>query len=411
LPLLSLFYFLLFFTFSLPFNSPDFFPAFFSPFLFLSFRETISEEPQLATQNDKKQGTPSTKQNLTSTKQKEEKVVPEVAKKKPRRKGNAKQKKISVNLETQQNEQRIAGEKKLRNEEVDLKEERPKKRARVSVTNKQNEVEKPLREKEIKVATPNKSTPEKVKSTSPCSSVANLPFQQAERSATPPMKENKSASPAKKTPIEKQNNNKALQQRTPTSAEETNFVVPTSCVKNMDVKKQLSKKPITPAISPCTFSLACFICFIYLSILDSKINRNKQVNMISPQKSVNFSDVSVRFHNRRHGGSGGIPSRGGFPLGLDWTFESEIKSPIAVYEKKRIADGKGDDFEPVPEVERKRLLEAFDDRPAMARMVSYMNKKEELEEMRKERKDVGCNCRLKTEGKTADKYFCFFPFL
>ena len=64
-----------------------------------------------------------------------------------------------------------------------------------------------------------------------------------------------------------------------------------------------------------------------------------------------------------------------------------------------------DDFEPLSEEQRKELLEASDERPVMARIASYLGKKEELKETRTNRRTtVGCNCALSTEGKSKEKY-------
>ena len=156
---------------------------------------------------------------------------------------------------------------------------------------------------------------------------------------------------------------------------------PKSGVRKMDLKQQLAKKPIATAMSP-RFILFYFVLFTFLfsSFISSfcghvlipffaldlcicifvvlSQNSIQFIFIITSifaklhsflfttegkheKKRVNFKEVQIRFHNRRHDGSGGVPSSGGYPLGLDWSVSQELRSPLSLYEKKRSAERKG----------------------------------------------------------------------
>jgi hypothetical protein len=67
-------------------------------------------------------------------------------------------------------------------------------------------------------------------------------------------------------------------------------------------------------------------------------------------KNVEWKEVEVRHYNRCHGGSAGVPTKGIFPLGLDWAYDSRkvLKKSVTDYEKHR-RNSVGEDFHRIPE--------------------------------------------------------------
>lgn len=86
---------------------------------------------------------------------------------------------------------------------------------------------------------------------------------------------------------------------------------------------------------------------------------------------------------RLHAGGCGVPSEGGYPLGLDWEYdpESSGKQPLAVYEKQK---KNSDDLRRVPEQVRKELLESCPS-PTVVRKEDIKQLKSELVHIRRSR--------------------------
>lgn len=78
------------------------------------------------------------------------------------------------------------------------------------------------------------------------------------------------------------------------------------------------------------------------------------------KKSVSFSPMAeVREYSRQYNGSGGVPYRGGYPLGLGDTY-IEKKEPLVSAKMKLAQERSGHMFMPLTEKERKKLLRQCD---------------------------------------------------
>lgn len=78
------------------------------------------------------------------------------------------------------------------------------------------------------------------------------------------------------------------------------------------------------------------------------------------ERSVRFSPVAdVREYSRQINGSGGVPYRGGYPLGLGPTYV-EKKEPIISAKMKMDQMRSGHIFMPLTEKQRKKLLRQYD---------------------------------------------------
>jgi len=112
------------------------------------------------------------------------------------------------------------------------------------------------------------------------------------------------------------------------------------------------------------------------------------------RKSVGFNDVEVREYERRHGGGGGVPYNGAYPLGLGWTVAATHKEQLQDFERRRSGVRHASEALPrVDEHHRKMLLESADQRPALERAASYVAVRRELQSLRDARDAVGCGCR------------------
>ena len=60
--------------------------------------------------------------------------------------------------------------------------------------------------------------------------------------------------------------------------------------------------------------------------LDQKNNKKTKT-----KKQVVFSKVILRNYERVHNGSLGVPSKGGFPLGLGWEYNEQVEVSIDNY--------------------------------------------------------------------------------
>eukprot|EP00026_Physarum_polycephalum_P010177 Phypoly_transcript_10329.p1 GENE.Phypoly_transcript_10329~~Phypoly_transcript_10329.p1 ORF type:complete len:344 (+),score=45.63 Phypoly_transcript_10329:125-1156(+) len=115
----------------------------------------------------------------------------------------------------------------------------------------------------------------------------------------------------------------------------------------------------------------------------------------SAKSKLKFAGVEVRQYERRHGGGGGVPHNGGYPLGLDWEYDKEhvLQRGLTDYEEMRKEERhtKGN-IPAVSEKERQELLLQADNRTSVERASSFTKQKSDLDKLRKIRKDIGCHC-------------------
>lgn len=78
------------------------------------------------------------------------------------------------------------------------------------------------------------------------------------------------------------------------------------------------------------------------------------------KRSVSFSPMTdVREYTRQYNGSGGVPYRGGYPLGLGASYV-EKKEPLVSAKMKMAQIRSGHMFMPLTEKERKKVLRQSD---------------------------------------------------
>ena len=109
---------------------------------------------------------------------------------------------------------------------------------------------------------------------------------------------------------------------------------------------------------------------------------------------VNFKEVEVRQYNRCHAGSLGVPTRGGYPLGLDWAYDenSTTRTPVTDYEKFRRRSG--DDFNRISETDRRKLLyDEINDETDTSLLQEQLKECNEIKHIRKSRTKIGCMCK------------------
>jgi hypothetical protein len=115
----------------------------------------------------------------------------------------------------------------------------------------------------------------------------------------------------------------------------------------------------------------------------------------SPRRrlSVGFKAVEIREYERLHGGSGGVPYVGAYPLGLGWQVAAERRDSLSNFESERSSQRhRSDDLPRIEESERRKLLEKHDARPRLERAASYVAQRRELDALRKARSAIGCSC-------------------
>jgi len=125
------------------------------------------------------------------------------------------------------------------------------------------------------------------------------------------------------------------------------------------------------------------------------------------KKKVSFQEVEVRQYNRRHGGGGGVPSAGAYPLGLDWSFENVEKYPLAKFEEMR-AETRQDIkvLQPLTVNQRKKLLKKADKRSKLVRAGSYLEQESAIKALKQSRQGIGCECENGAQCKT-ETCHCF----
>jgi hypothetical protein len=124
----------------------------------------------------------------------------------------------------------------------------------------------------------------------------------------------------------------------------------------------------------------------------------------SPRRrlSVGFKAVEIREYERLHGGSGGVPYVGAYPLGLGWQVAAERRDSLSNFESERSSHRKrSDDLPRIEESERRKLLEKHDARPRLERAASYVAQRRELDALRKARSAIGCSCSVKQPTRTS----------
>jgi hypothetical protein len=127
--------------------------------------------------------------------------------------------------------------------------------------------------------------------------------------------------------------------------------------------------------------------------------------------SVGFKMVEIREYERQHAGSGGVPYVGAYPLGLGWKVAGERRDSLSNFEEQRSSQRhKSDDLPRLDESERRKLLEQHDRRPRLQRAASYVAQRKELDQLRKARRDIGCQCHVPlpdgSRGHGAAKEMC-----
>ena len=107
-----------------------------------------------------------------------------------------------------------------------------------------------------------------------------------------------------------------------------------------------------------------------------------------------FKDVVVREYERLHNGSGGVPVKGAYPLGLAWDHAEDVQKPVAAYEVERTPKRKPFAM-PLEERERKALLDEFDESMAEDDAESEaLRVQSELRALKLSRMATpGCNCK------------------
>jgi hypothetical protein len=111
--------------------------------------------------------------------------------------------------------------------------------------------------------------------------------------------------------------------------------------------------------------------------------------------SVGFKMVEIREYERQHAGSGGVPYVGAYPLGLGWKVAGERRDSLSNFEEQRSSQRhRSDDLPRLDESERRQLLEQHDRRPRLQRAASYVAQRKELDQLRKARRDIGCQCHV-----------------
>eukprot|EP01091_Cochliopodium_minus_P015541 TRINITY_DN5565_c0_g1_i2.p1 TRINITY_DN5565_c0_g1~~TRINITY_DN5565_c0_g1_i2.p1 ORF type:complete len:243 (-),score=60.96 TRINITY_DN5565_c0_g1_i2:186-914(-) len=134
--------------------------------------------------------------------------------------------------------------------------------------------------------------------------------------------------------------------------------------------------------------------------IDPKEETEEKIN----KKTVMFSKVYVRDYERKHGGSSGVPRKGGYPLGLSWEYNKEEEFELKKYQKL-IEKKKDRGLYMISERKRKEILEkTVEDEDEMEEMEKV---KKELEKTRKTREDVGCNCCSQTSRNLCGTKYCF----
>jgi len=105
---------------------------------------------------------------------------------------------------------------------------------------------------------------------------------------------------------------------------------------------------------------------------------------LTPKKDtplkVGFNEVNVREYERLPGGSCGVPSKGGYALGLGWSFVESPSKSIVKHEKEKKNLG----LIRIPETKRKTLL---------PNEKEVTQQKSELEVLRLTRTQIGCECK------------------
>jgi len=95
---------------------------------------------------------------------------------------------------------------------------------------------------------------------------------------------------------------------------------------------------------------------------------------------VVFKEVNVREYERLPGGSCGVPSKGGYALGLGWGFVESPSKTIVKHEKEKKNLG----LIRIPETKRKTLL---------PNEKEVIQQKSELDVLRLARTQIGCDCK------------------
>ena len=110
------------------------------------------------------------------------------------------------------------------------------------------------------------------------------------------------------------------------------------------------------------------------------------------KKSVKFVQVEVREYNRAHGGSAGVPKHGAYTLGLDWSYDKQMKRSVSDFEMEKNPDC-SEGVKWMNEQARKKVLDSADKRDKMTKQNSFKREKQEISQIRKSRKHIGCSCK------------------
>jgi len=110
------------------------------------------------------------------------------------------------------------------------------------------------------------------------------------------------------------------------------------------------------------------------------------------RQRISFGHIEVRKYSVIHGGSLSTPSKGAFPLGLDWEYDEEAveRKPLREYEEEKQITPKH--LRRLNETQRKLLLERMDKRSYFEKQASWETEKEDLRQIRRSRCNVGCGC-------------------